>query len=157
MDTQILTYVLLGGLAIGLLISIYTDIRHRLILDVISGPIALAAPLYWYAAGDFNLQSIGIHLLTALLVFGFFALAFRFNAMGGGDVKLFSALALWFHWIWVMRLLLYASLLGGLVTIVFWGIHKAKRGEGRARIPYGISISLAGLWVVSEHIFNHFG
>jgi Flp pilus assembly protein protease CpaA len=26
--------------------------------------------------------------------------------MGGGDVKLFAALALWFHWIDVIRLIL---------------------------------------------------
>jgi prepilin peptidase CpaA len=157
MDQQILIYVLLGGLAIGLLISVYTDITRRLILNAVTGPIALAAPLYWYAIGDFNLVSIGYHLLIGAFVFGFFALLFRFGAMGGGDVKLFSALALWFHWVWVMRLMLLASVLGALVTIIFWGIHKAKRREGRARIPYGVAISLAGLWVAGEQIFNHFG
>lgn len=157
MDQNILIYVLLGSLAIGLLISVYTDIRHRLILNAVTAPIALAAPLYWYAIGDFNLTSIGFHLLIGVFVFGFFALLFRFGAMGGGDVKLFSALALWFHWVWVMRLMLLASLIGALVTIIFWGIHKAKRREGAARIPYGVAISLAGLWVAGEQIFNHFG
>jgi prepilin peptidase CpaA len=157
MDQQILVYVLLGALAIGLLISVYTDIRHRLILNAVTAPIALAAPLYWYAVGDFTLAGIGGHLLTAVLVFAFFALLFRFGAMGGGDVKLFSALALWFNWIWVMRLMLVASLLGALVTIIFWGIHKYRRAEGRVRVPYGVAIALAGLWVAGEQIFNHFG
>jgi prepilin peptidase CpaA len=157
MDTQLLTYVLLGGLAIGLLISIYTDIRYRLILNAVTGPIALCAPLFWYATGTFTLEGIASHLAVGAAVFAFFVLLFRFGGMGGGDVKLFSALALWFNWIWVMRLLLVASLLGALVTIIFWGIHKAKRQEGHARIPYGVAISLAGLWVAGEHIFNHFG
>ncbi len=157
MDTQFLIYVLLGGLAIGLLVSVYTDIRYRLILNSVTAPIALAAPLYWYAVGDFNLVSIGFHLAIAVIVFIFFALMFRFGAMGGGDVKLFSALALWFDWIWVMRMLLIASLLGALVTIIFWGIHKARRESGPVRVPYGVAIAVAGLCVAGEQIFNHFG
>ncbi len=157
MDQQILIYVLLGGLAIGLLISAYTDIKYRLILNAVTAPIALAAPLYWYAVGDFTLTGIGTHLAIAASVFVFFALLFRFGAMGGGDVKLFSALALWFNLVWVMRLVVVASLLGALVTIIFWLIHKRRGQSGPVQVPYGIAIALAGLWVVSEHIFNHFG
>ena len=157
MDKQILIYVLLGGLAIGLLISAYTDIKHRLILNTVTAPIALAAPLYWYAIGEFTLVGIGIHLAIAAAVFVFFAVMFRFGAMGGGDVKLFSALALWFNLVWVMRLIMVASLLGALVTIIFWLIHKRRGGTGSVRVPYGVAIALAGLWVAGEHIFNHFG
>jgi prepilin peptidase CpaA len=118
--------------------------------------IALAAPAYWAATGGFNLPEIGLHLLTATIVFIFFLIAFRFGAMGGGDVKLFAALALWWHWIDVVRMVLYASILGALVTIVFVMIHKAKQQDGRARIPYGVAIALAGLWIAGERIFNHF-
>jgi prepilin peptidase CpaA len=157
MDQQILIYVLLSGLAIGLLVSAYTDIKHRLILNAVTAPIALAAPLYWYAIGDLNLAGIGVHLAIAAGVFVFFALLFRFGAMGGGDVKLFSALALWFNLVWVMRLVVVASLLGALVTIIFWLIHKRRGASGPVQVPYGVAIALAGLWVVSEHIFNHFG
>lgn len=157
MDHQILTYVLLGGLAIGLLICAYTDIRQRLILNAVTLPIALAAPLYWYAVGDFNLTAIAIHLAVATAVFLFFALMFRFGAMGGGDVKLFSALALWFTPLWVMRLLVVATVLGALVTIVFWLIHKHRQKKGPVKVPYGVAIAIAGLWVAGEQIFNHFG
>lgn len=157
MDPQYLVYGLLGGLAIGLAVSIYTDIRYRLILNAVTAPIALAAPLYWYATGDLSVAGAAIHIATAVIVFGFFALMFRFGAMGGGDVKLFSALALWFDWIWTMRLVLLASALGAAVTILFWSIHKARRQSGQPRIPYGVAISLAGLWVAGEQIFNHFG
>jgi prepilin peptidase CpaA len=156
MTSEDLAYALLGGLAIALLVSIYTDIRYRLIFNKITLPIALAAPLYWYATGGFTLPDVGIHLLTATITFIFFAIAFRFGAMGGGDVKLFAALALWFSWIEVLRLVLYASLIGAAVTIVFLIIHKLKQQDGRARIPYGVAISLSGLWVAGERIFNHF-
>jgi prepilin peptidase CpaA len=156
MTNEALAYALLAGLAIALVVSIYTDIRYRLIYNVITASIALAAPLFWFADGSFTLAGIGIHLLTALITFIFFAIAFRFGAMGGGDVKLFAALALWFPWLDVIRLILYASILGALVTIVFVTIHKLKQQDGKARIPYGVAISLSGLWMAGERIFNHF-
>jgi prepilin peptidase CpaA len=156
MNSETLAYVTLGGLAIALIYSMYTDIRYRLIFNKITVAIAVAAPLYWYAKGGFSLGEIGIHLLTAFLVLIFFAIAFRFGAMGGGDVKLFAALALWWPWVDVVRMILYASILGALVTIVFLIIHKLKQNDGRARIPYGVAISLAGLITAGERIFNHF-
>ena len=156
MNGEALTYALVGGLAIALIYSIYTDVRYRLIFNRVTSLIALAAPAYWAATGGFNLPEIGLHLLTATIVFIFFLIAFRFGAMGGGDVKLFAALALWWHWIDVVRMVLYASILGALVTIVFVMIHKAKQQDGKARIPYGVAIALAGLWIAGERIFNHF-
>lgn len=156
MTNEALAYVTLGGLAIALIVSIYTDIRYRLIFNKITLPIAVAAPLYWYATGGFSPAEIGIHLLTAVLVFILFAIAFRFGAMGGGDVKLFAALALWWPWVDVVRMILFASIIGALVTIIFVMIHKIKQRDGKARIPYGVAISIAGLWIAGERIFNHF-
>ena len=156
MTSEALAYALLGGLAITLIASIYTDIRYRLIFNKITMAIALAAPAYWYATGGFTVFEIGIHLLTAIITFTMFTIAFRFGAMGGGDVKLFAALALWWPWVDVVRMVLYASILGALVTIVFLIIHKLKQQDGRARIPYGVAIALAGLWMAGERIFNHF-
>ena len=156
MISEALAYALLGGLAITLIVSIYTDIRYRLIFNKITIAIALAAPAYWYATGGLTLVEAGIHLLTAIITFTMFAIAFRFGAMGGGDVKLFAALALWWPWVDAVRMVLYASILGALVTIVFLIIHKLKQQDGRARIPYGVAIALAGLWMAGERIFNHF-
>ncbi len=156
MTSEFLAYVTLGGLAIALMISIYTDIKYRLIFNSVTLPIALMAPLYWYATGGFSLTEIGVHLLTSALVFICFAIAFRFGAMGGGDVKLFAALALWFPWVDVVRLVLYASIVGAAVTIIFVIIHKRKQQDGQARIPYGVAIALSGLWIAGERIFNHF-
>ena len=156
MTKDILAYALLGGLAIGLIASIYTDIKYRLIFNKITLPIALGAPLYWFAIDDFTLSAVGIHLLTAALAFGFFAVWFALGMMGGGDVKLFAALALWFPWADVMMMILYASILGAVVTILFLIIHKLRRATGRAQIPYGVAIALAGLWMTGERFFNHF-
>jgi prepilin peptidase CpaA len=156
MTNEQIIYFTLIGLAIALLVSIYTDIRYRLIYNSVTLAIALGAPVYWFASGGFGLPEIGIHIFTASLTFAVFAAAFHFGAMGGGDVKLFAALALWFHWIDVIRLILYASIIGAFVTLIFLLIHKAKQRDGHARIPYGVAIATAGLWIAGEQIFNHF-
>jgi prepilin peptidase CpaA len=154
MNMDHLTYALLGGLAIALLFCMYSDIRHRLIYNKVTFSIALAAPLYWLATEQYDLATVGLHLLTGALVFAFFAAMFNFGLMLGGDVKLFTALAFWFHWIEVLKLMLYASLIGGVVTIVFFVIHKLRKQEGRTMIPYGVAISLSGLWTVVNQILT---
>lgn len=157
MNQSYLAYALLGGLAIGLLASIYSDIRYRLIYNKVTGPIALGAPLYWFATGTFGWPEIGYYLAAAVAVFLFFALFFRFGMMGGGDVKLFGAIALWFPPGVTMQFVFNAALLGAVVTLFFFAIHKIGKASGPARIPYGVAISLAGLWSAGERLFNHFG
>ncbi|MFZ1565542.1 MAG: potassium:proton antiporter, partial [Sphingorhabdus sp.] len=69
MNSLFFAYALLGGLAIGLLISVYTDIRYRLILNKVTLPIALAAPLYWAATEGLSFPIIGYHLAIGAAVF----------------------------------------------------------------------------------------
>ncbi len=157
MTSETLAYALLGSLAIALIFSVYSDIRYRLIYNKVTIAIAAAAPAYWYATGSFGIADIGLHLLIGALAFVFFAVFFYLGMMGGGDVKLFAALSLWFHWITVIKMIFYASLAGGAVTIIFLIIHKVKQQDGPPRIPYGVAIAVAGLWAVSERLFNHFG
>jgi len=156
MNFDFLAYALLAGLAIALLFSTYSDIRYRLIYNNVTLPVALAAPLYWLAMGDISLTSVGIHLLIAFATFLFFSIFFYLNMMGGGDLKLFTALALWFDWDVTLRMIFLASILGGVVTLVFWIIHKLKQLDGPPRIPYGVAITLAALIIVSERFFYHF-
>ncbi len=157
MNLDFLTYALLGGLAIGLIFSVYTDIRYRLIYNKVTLPIALAAPLFWFATGQLDWTSIGFHLLIGFCVLILFAIFFALRMMGGGDVKLLVAFSLWFDWIEVIRMLFYTSLIGGAVTIVFLFIHKVKKQDGKVRIPYGVAIALAGLFSVGTRYLNHFG
>jgi prepilin peptidase CpaA len=92
MTSETLAYATLGGLAIALLISIYTDIRYRLILNKVTIAIALGAPIFWLASGGFNLTDIGLHLLTAAITFFVFvfAIAFHLGAIGIGAARAFG-------------------------------------------------------------------
>ncbi len=156
MDQLNFAYALLFGLAIGLLFSIYSDLRHRLIYNKVTAAIALCAPLYWIAIDNFGWPQIGYYLATGLVTFLFFAIFFRFGMMGGGDVKLFAAVALWFTPIDAYRFVFHATLMGAVVTILFFAIHKVRKKPGKVRVPYGVAISIAGLLHIGEEFFNHF-
>ncbi len=76
---------------------------------------------------------------------------FALKWMGGGDVKLLTALALWIEPEWFLRLLIVMALVGGLLTIVMGAWHVARRQKDRLAIPYGVAIAVAGLWVLGTH------
>lgn len=112
MNSVTIVYGLVAGLAIALLIAAITDIRRRQIDNWLNATVALAAPLFWWASGlslwpDIALQ-LGITIVTFAVLTGLFAL----RAMGGGDVKLLTALALWLPWTLFLKLLLIMALAG---------------------------------------------
>lgn len=147
MQGGIFTYGLLAGLAIALLVAAFTDLRRRQIDNWLNLAIVLTAPLLWLAS-DQTWVDIAFHLAIAITVFVLLAAMFALGAMGGGDVKLLTALALWIEPIGFVKLLVIMSVLGGLLTLVMTIIHFARKQKGRIAVPYGIAISCAGLWVI---------
>ena len=109
------------------------------------------------------LQEFGLHVACATIVlivaFAFFA----FGWIGGGDAKLAAATTFWLGFGVTLDYLLYASLIGGMMTLVIltarsWPLptfmsrivwverlHNRKTG-----IPYGIALAIAGLIAYSD-------
>jgi prepilin peptidase CpaA len=144
-------YGLLIALAIALLVAAITDLRTRRISNWLNGAIALGAPLFWWASGLSPWPEIAMQVGIALAVFAVLAVLFAIGAMGGGDVKLLTALALWIAPAWFLQLILMMALLGGVLTIAFGSWHLIHRRRERLAIPYGVAIATAGLWVLSTH------
>lgn len=144
-----LTYGLLAGLAIALLFAAFTDIRRRQIDNWLNAGIALAAPLFWWATGLSLWPGVALQLGVATACFAVCAGLFALRQMGGGDVKLLTALALWIEPESFLRLIVLMALLGGLLTIVIGAWHVMRRRQERLAIPYGLAISSAGLWVLA--------
>jgi prepilin peptidase CpaA len=142
-------YGLLVALAIALLFAAFTDLRSRNIANWLNAGIALAAPLFWWASGLSLWPDVALQLGVAAGTFAVLAGLFALVAMGGGDVKLLSALALWIAPSAFFQLLIMMSLVGGVLTLVFAGWHFARRKRGRPAIPYGVAIAMAGLWTLS--------
>jgi len=129
-------------------------ISNRLSLALAGGFFLLAT------VTGMNPATIGMHLAAAMLVltvsFGFFSQGW----IGGGDAKLAAATALWFGFDYLLDYLIYASLFGGVLTLMFiqfrklplpavlarqtWILRLHEHGAG---IPYGIALAAAALAV----------
>ena len=141
-------YGLLIALAIALLFAAASDIRSRTIHNWLNAGIALAAPAFWWASGLSLWPDVAMQLGIAVLAFALFAGLFALRMMGGGDVKLLTALALWIEPGTFLQLLIIMALAGGALTIVMGGYHFLRREKERLAIPYGVAIAFAGIWVI---------
>jgi prepilin peptidase CpaA len=149
MQGGVFTYGLVAALAIALLVAAVTDIRWRHIDNWLNIAIAAGAPLFWWATG-LALGDIGWQFAIAAAAFAVSAGFFALGWMGGGDVKLLTALALWIKPLWFAQLLVVMSIAGGVLTLLFGAWYfTARRGE-KPEIPYGIAISGAGLWALAS-------
>jgi prepilin peptidase CpaA len=72
-------------------------------------------------------------------------------------VKLLTALALWLPWQPFLQLLLYMSLIGGVLTVVLGAWHVMRRQRDKLKIPYGVAIASAGLLVMAIHYLPQAG
>jgi prepilin peptidase CpaA len=146
-----------AALAILLAIGAVTDLKSRTIPNWLTAAAALLAPLSWIAAGYSLWPDIATQVAIGAGFFALFAGFFALGQMGGGDVKLIGALGLWFALLPFVRLLLIMSIIGGVLTLGYWIWHKLRKSGAQVEVPYGVAITLAGLWALSEPYLNQFG
>ena len=145
-----LKYGLLAALAIALVVAAVTDLRSRRIGNGLNAAIALAAPLFWWASSLSLWPGVVSQLAVALVTFGICAGLFAIRAMGGGDVKLLSALALWIEPVLFLRLIVAMALLGGALTLLMLLGRSVRGGREQLAVPYGVAIAIAGIWVIAK-------
>jgi prepilin peptidase CpaA len=129
-------------------------ISNRITLVLIAGFGVLAA------AAGMSVTTVLWHLaaggVVLIVAFGFFTRGW----IGGGDAKLAAATALWLGFDHLVPYLLYASLLGGALTLLLLQFRMAPLPAPLARqewiqrlhrkdggIPYGIALAAAALLV----------
>jgi prepilin peptidase CpaA len=147
---------LIGALAVMLLVAAIGDLRTREISNWLNGAIALLAIPFWWSMGLSLWPDVAIQIGVALGVFLAFALLFHFGAMGGGDVKMVAALALWLPPAAVLTVLVIMSIGGGVLTLAMLIRHRLRKSGEQLEIPYGVAIAFGGLWVIAEPFLNHF-
>ena len=150
------TELLLVTLAALLLVAAVVDVRTFTISNRLNLTVALLAPLYWLSIPLAPWPGIAIQFAAAAVVFALLAGAFYAGMMGGGDVKLAAALALWFPPAATLKFIVYMSLAGGVVTLVVLAVHRARSGKGQPEIPYGLAIAYGGLAILAQPYLNHF-
>ena len=150
------TEILLVGLAALLVVAAVIDVRTFTISNRLNAAVALSAPLYWMSVSLAPWPGMAIQLAAGLTVFTLLAGAFFAGMMGGGDVKLAAALALWFSIKSTFQFLIYMSIAGGLLTLVVMVLHRMKKKPGKPEIPYGVAIALGGLIILIQRFLNQF-
>jgi len=148
---------LVAVLAALLIVAATGDLRTRIIPNWLNGAIALGAIPFWYVTGVGLWPGVAMQIGLAAAVFSAFAVAFYFGAMGGGDVKMLGALALWLPLGGVIKLLVVMSLAGGVLTLVMLVRHKLVKSGEKLEIPYGVAIAFGGFWLIAERYLNQFG
>jgi prepilin peptidase CpaA len=148
--------LLLGALALILVSAGIQDARTREIANWKNALIALLAPLWWWANGLALWPDMAMQLGVAAVVLALFGAAFAIGQMGGGDVKLIAALALWLPVMPLVWMLILMSVLGGALTLVMLVERRLRPREAALEIPYGVAIAMAALLVLREPIFNQF-
>jgi prepilin peptidase CpaA len=150
------TDLLLALLAVILVVAAIIDARTFTISNRLNLGVAALAPAYWWASGLPVWPDAAIQLGVALSVLFVLALAFYAGMMGGGDVKLAAALALWFPPFFTVKFLILMSVAGGVLTLILLISHRIRRRPGRPKIPYGVAIAVGGLAILAERYLNHF-
>lgn len=140
--------------AAALLFAASSDLVRYQIPDEASWALA-AGFLLFTTALPLHTSFLDVTAALAVLVVG--AALFAFDLLGGGDVKLLSAIALWAGWSLMLPLLFLTSVAGAVLAVVLLAVRRfaprklpqgrwywrlLARGEG---VPYGIAIAIAGL------------
>src|SRR5438477_751828 len=87
-------------------------ISNRISLALVAG-FLLLAPFGGMGMHDF-LMHLGAGAAVLVVAFGCFAMGW----VGGGDAKVAAGVALWFGFAHLLEYLLYASLIGGALTLL---------------------------------------
>lgn len=148
--------ILLAGLGILLLAAAAFDLKSRIIPNRLNLLIALGAPFFWWQTGMTLWPEIAVQIAVAFGVFAIFVALFAVGAMGGGDVKMLGALALWLDPKVILPMLLVMSVIGGGIALVMLIQKRIAKTETKAEVPYGVAIAAAGLWALHQQFINQF-
>jgi len=121
------------------------DARLRTISNAKNAALALMAPAWWWANGLSPWPDMALQFGIALAVFAPFVGAFAMGWMGGGDVKMLGALALWLPFGAFAQMLVWMSLIGGAITVALMIEARVKPKDGAIEIPYGVAIAAAAM------------
>jgi prepilin peptidase CpaA len=152
-EPLVIVAALLGVL---LVIAAVFDLRERIIPNRLNLAIALLAPLAWWAQGLALWPDIALQIGVAALIFALFIGLFAIGGIGGGDVKMIGALALWIDAGLIVDLLMIMALVGGVIAGGMLIYRKMRKTTDKAEVPYGVAIAIAGLWAVHQQYLNHF-
>ncbi|WP_049611490.1 A24 family peptidase [Yersinia pekkanenii] len=137
---DIITITLTILLLFQLLLVCYSDIRHRIISNIIIVTITLNTLGFGFSIN--NTINLVIPLVTLFIGY----IIFRFKLMGGGDVKLITVLLFALTTAQSLDFIIYTAIMGGVVMIA--GLLVNKKDIQQRGVPYAVAISLGFLLAI---------
>lgn len=156
------TYLVIAVWVLTLIAAAISDLRFFRIPNYLPGILILLFGINISLVGfpALVLENL-FHFLAALIVgMGLFSRGW----IGGGDAKLYAAVAIWFNWAEAVTLIFTTTIAGLLLALSFMaarlmGLRKNVPKEDR-RIPYGVAIAIGGMlsaaWNGWDRIFPAF-
>lgn len=151
--------IVLAGLLIA---AAWQDLRTLHIANSLPSAIAVLFVIWsilGLVAGTSTAEGIALSAGCAVVLLLVAAVAFAAGMMGGGDVKLATAVALFVGPSLIVGFLLVVGVVGGVLGfIVLAGVPigpateaggTTVRGRLHNRLPYGPAIAAGGLWVAA--------
>jgi len=152
------------GIAIGLLaLAAWRDVASRTIPDWISISLAGMGCAVRLQSGLLDLM---LSVVMSVVLFSLLLIAFSRGVLGGGDVKLISALALWLAPPDCYGLVMVTAVAGGVLGLVYLGLRHAgplpvldtmagpmvrvelERIRSGGPLPYGVAIMFGGAYAL---------
>jgi prepilin peptidase CpaA len=155
------------GLPLFLCAAAVSDVRHRQIPNLLTGGMALVGVMLSLADGGLARTWPGVWAGVVALLIGLVLQLARL--VGGGDVKLFAALAIWLGAKGSMDAALATAIAGGVLALFFLrrpsSLGDDVRSDGPLmsrlqldedrdfeRVPYGVAVAAGGMWVWWSHL-----
>jgi prepilin peptidase CpaA len=161
---------------VAILLAVYSDIAARTIPNSISIIVALIGLVIRTAAGP---EALLASAIAAAVLFLFLALLHARGLLGGGDVKLMTAIAIGLSVPAIGQFLIVTMMAGGVLALLYlilrWTLGKRLPSAPPARgtslwhrilaaehwriarhgsLPYGVAIACGGIWVIAQ-AFGH--
>ncbi|MBK5264149.1 MAG: prepilin peptidase [Alphaproteobacteria bacterium] len=149
-----MAHLVLYGLAALLIAAACQDVMQLRIANIFPTAIILLFPLWVAVAGPET--DMWMNAVNFALILGIGLILFALQWLGGGDVKLFAAVALWFDFAGIVPLIFYITMSGAVLAVFLvlvrraipvgmkdrlgWAIF-ARRGP----IPYGLAIAAGAI------------
>ncbi len=152
MPSGAFSYALLLALAIALIVAAFTDLKRREIDNTLNLAIAMAAPLWWWSMG-FGWIDVAWQVGLAVLTFVVASALFAMRQMGGGDVKLLTALALWFVPSGFGQVIVLMAMIGGGASVAMAAFNMERVPGERMRDAIGWIVALGWVWAAGSVVY----
>jgi prepilin peptidase CpaA len=150
MAAQLILY-LLSALLIA---AAFQDMAKLTIANIFPTLILLLFPVWVAVVGPE--ADIWMNGVNFLIIFGVGLGLFALKWLGGGDVKLFAATALWFDFSGIVPLVFYVTMAGAGLTIILALLRRMVPAGVKSRfewaiferkgpIPYGVAIAIGAI------------